>query len=495
MESNSTCFSAIASKRSEIELLLIDVVKDGIQKVAEYQTAGGTVARYTSWSEVDFARNGLPIITSHTLNVPNDYAELFSSYLGVGVRKIDVTELPPYTTYLDYIAKTPALRGRFFPNRQGKEDVTDIYKTVALADVYRLIDRYIHTVGSCEFQLEPAKKIIGDYLQYMTSEFLPIDIVVPILCIDFDFDYLEVSNNIEIRRLTIEEHQARLRATSTRVSVHNNVLSAATHALVFRNWTVKNKEWTFEFNILSNIQAYPIVDIDRFFASIRIMTEAPTGYAQIFSFAVSWISNPISMLPEVHGVTTRSYPAGFENYYWNTDPIPTISVSEMHGISRVFRALEKSNENALNLSTKRLNRCLIRESEEDSVLDATIALEALLASDGNQEMTHKLALRVGALVGVVGGLDKSPKQAFDDIKRIYKYRSAIVHGSHTLDNKRMISVGDNERVPAQLLAIDYLKFVLKALIEFPEYRNPKVIDQSLLLESSYPSKKENATEN
>ncbi|ELN5458123.1 hypothetical protein RZ418_004137, partial [Salmonella enterica] len=132
-------------------------------------------------------------------------------------------------------------------------------------------------------------------------------------------------------------------------------------------------------------------------------------------------------------------------------------------------------------SVKRLNQCLVRDSEEDSVLDATIALEALLSDDGNQEMTHKLAMRVGALANLDRNFGKSPQQAFKDIKSIYAYRSAIVHGSKTLDKKRVIKIDDNKETTTHSLSVEYVRFVLKTLLENPQYRDPRVIDSELLL--------------
>ena len=50
----------------------------------------------------------------------------------------------------------------------------------------------------------------------------------------------------------------------------------------------------------------------------------------------------------------------------------------------------------LAIAVRRLNLMAMRTADEDCVLDITIGLEALL-HDGNQEMTHKIALRAAAL--------------------------------------------------------------------------------------------------
>ena len=76
---------------------------------------------------------------------------------------------------------------------------------------------------------------------------------------------------------------------------------------------------------------------------------------------------------------------------------------------------------------------------------------------------------------------KSPQQAFKDIKSIYAYRSAIVHGSKKLDKKRVVKLEDNNETTTHSLAVEYLRFVLRVLLENPKYRNPKLIDSELLL--------------
>lgn len=310
---------------------------------------------------------------------------------------------------------------------------------------------------------------------------LPIDIVVPILFVNFDFNSYSLSDGIEIRRLTEKEHLARYNIKSYNVSVHELVLSSATHALVLKGWEVKNSPSIMDFDTLNNIRAYPVELIDKFFASIRLVKNIDTGYAQVLSLSQSWIHHCKADLPHVMGTATRSYPTVFEDYYWNIDTVPLVTNDEVQKIGTIFDLLRESEENSIFLSVKRLNQCLVRDNEEDSVLDATIALEALLSDDSHQEMTHKLAMRVGALVSLDKSLGKSPQQAFKDIKKIYGYRSAIVHGSKALDKKRIIKLDDNMETTAHAIAIVYLRFVLKVLLENPKYRNASLIDSELIL--------------
>jgi hypothetical protein len=79
---------------------------------------------------------------------------------------------------------------------------------------------------------------------------------------------------------------------------------------------------------------------------------------------------------------------------------------------------------------------------------------------------------------------KKPYDVFQEVKQIYAYRSAVVHGSTTTPKKKEIKIGESRSIPAGDLAIEYLRRVLKILITEPNYRNPKEIDKELLLNDS-----------
>jgi len=189
----------------------------------------------------------------------------------------------------------------------------------------------------------------------------------------------------------------------------------------------------------------------------------------------------MSDLPYVQGVTVRSYPGFFEDYYWNIETVPFVSNEEMDQIAKLYNSISSATENSIHLSIKRLNQCLIRDNEEDSVLDATIALEALLSDDGNQEMTHKLAMRIGALSRLDKSHNRTPFESFCEVKKIYAYRSAIVHGSKGLDKKKIIKIGKESEVNAHVLAVEYLRVMMRVLLNHPSYREPSNIDKELLL--------------
>ena len=70
-------------------------------------------------------------------------------------------------------------------------------------------------------------------------------------------------------------------------------------------------------------------------------------------------------------------------------------------------------------------------------------MEALL-SDSNEEMTHKLAMRIASLsVLDTGKLD--PTQIMQEVKDVYRFRSAVVHGDlKNIERRREVVTGEKE---------------------------------------------------
>ncbi len=480
MNLENNVFEEIKNHKEKFCLLLNAAMKDGLSKVFEAKSSNKYIGTYYEWPLVSFYKNGLPILSTSNFQGAREYRKLFGSK----ENEITESDIKSFGDFLTFVKSNSALESRFVVKQwmEVKDEGSYLFRDIFIYSVITdAIERYIHKYDCFEYNEDMANLIVDEIQSFVFLETLPIDIVVPILFVDFPFESSFISDGIEVRRMTEKEHQARYNIKSYNVSVHDSVLSSATHALVLKNWEVRNSPCGMEFNTLYNIRAYPTEIINKFFAAIRLCKNINTGYAQVLSFSHSWIRHCKGDLPQVIGTTTRAYPSVFEDYYWNIDSVPLVSNDEINSIGKVFCLLRDAKENSIDLAVKRLNQCLVRDSEEDSVLDATIALETLLSDDDNQEMTHKLALRVGALTSLDKSFGKSPQQAFKDIKSIYAYRSAIVHGSKTLDKKRVVKLDDNKETTTHSLSIEYVRFVLKVLLNNPQYRKSKLIDSELLL--------------
>jgi len=480
-ENKNNVFDEIQEYTGDYIKLLLEAVKEGLYIAADAKNCGKYIGTYHDYPTLSHRESGLPNLSSSYGGGPIDYRNIYHSYGGDSIAKEN--EIYSFVKLIEFVRSCPSLHYRFnleIDTPPGGVDIK-VDETFITSGIKDSIERYIHEFGTFEYDENKAIEAILPAIKYIFDKTLNIEIHVPILFIRFGFDEFELSKGVFIKRIEDNDHLARTRVKSYNTSAHELVTSSATHAFVLKGWSVPNNERMWNFNTLYELRAYPLDIINQFFGAFRISTDVDTGYSQVYSKSIGWGSSYTAKWPCLQGATIRAYPNWFEDYHWNEKEIPMISSSMVASIKDAYYSISNATENSIDLSIKRLNRCLVRDNEEDSVLDATIALEALLSDDGNQEMTHKLAMRVGALSKLDKNTNKTPGQAFKDIKSIYSYRSAIVHGSKSLDKKRVIKIDDENEITAHNLSVEYLKMVLRVLLENKKYRVPKVIDIELLL--------------
>lgn len=479
---SKTIFESIQSLRDTYTEILLKALKEVLPEIKRAEESGKYIGKYYNFPNLTFNKNGLPSLSSNTVDGPTDYRGCFRSHIGSLL--IDEEKIQSFNELVEFVRKDEALSKRFSIsfNPSHKNDVKiELDRVFIISTAKDCIERYIHQFNTFSYDEEFANAATLPTVSYIFDQQLNINISIPILFINFEPDEFQLTDGVFIERISDLQHKSRYQVKSYNTSVHQHVTTSATHALTLTGWFVPNGERMWDFDVLTKARAYPIELIDHFFGALRIASSVETGYAQVYAVAKGWEAHCTANLPYLQGVTLRSYPAYFEDYYWGKEDIPVISKKTLCDIKQIFNKIISAKENSISLAIKRLNRCLVRDDEEDSVLDATIALEALLSDDGNQEMTHKLAMRVGALVKLDKGHLNDPAKAFREIKSIYNYRSAIVHGSKDLSKKRIVKIEDGKNTTAHSLAIEHLKTVLRILLEHERFRNPKTIDEELLL--------------
>lgn len=115
------------------------------------------------------------------------------------------------------------------------------------------------------------------------------------------------------------------------------------------------------------------------------------------------------------------------------------------------------------------------------MVDLCIALEAALGDQDPTEVTHKLALRTAAVTAQSGRSDETAGDTFSGVRRIYSYRSKVVHGGDPT-KVRLLPRSDGSKVPVADAAEQYVRIVLLELLRKPELRVPRRVDQRLILE-------------
>lgn len=484
MPTEFSIFESIKEYKPDFKRLVINSVVEILNCIAKVVERKEYIGSYYNFPELSYKENGFPSF-SKSFNGPTDYTEAFGS---LGRKPLIVEkDLSTLKEIVRFVDDRPNLKKRFILEHWEnlKDDkISKMFAIFVTSIPKDIANRYIHTYKLFTPQIDKILPVYSLIEEFIFSGKLNINIVVPILFVKFNFDTIALDENTEIRKIDDQYQLARSEIKSYRVSTHDSVVASATHALVLKGWYVHNSESLIRFDILSNPVVYPIDLIDKFFGAIRLIKEIDTGYAQLMACPMGWARHFKADLPNIEGTTIRSYPSFFENYYWNSENFPEINKEEAALVGKFYLNLVDSKENSINIAIRRLNQCLIRDNEEDSVLDATIALEALFSDGGNQEMTHKLAMRAAALSKLDEGFEDSPSKVFKNMKKMYGYRSAIVHGSKDIEKKKVIRLSEEKQMPANNLAIKYLKNILKLMISYPEDRDAKIIDKELLLKNT-----------
>ena len=165
--------------------------------------------------------------------------------------------------------------------------------------------------------------------------------------------------------------------------------------LCLRTTRSRTRIWHLCGMFSGNSESYPLNVIDGFFAALRLITGYPTGYAQLVVLPLGWASDYKAEWCDFKQRPSGTLPPWFEKGYWNED-VPLVTTKQMQEVASLYLTIQKLNEKRLTVALRRFNLNSLRRNAEDGLLDAMIGLEALL-SDGNQEMTYKVALRMAGL--------------------------------------------------------------------------------------------------
>ncbi|NQT20899.1 MAG: hypothetical protein HQ592_14425 [Planctomycetes bacterium] len=470
--------------RTAFRELVKDAVAEGLCALGPIDSHKHYIGSYLDFPTVSESKNGLPSIQTRSMTGPTNYAGAFGD---AEESKIRYDSLPAFAALLDFVSKdrqlthllswVPETSEMDKPESQVMRRISIFY---FLTD---LIDRHVHSFRSFDLTDLSFSQIFGPIERFMFADELALQVVAPILFVKFGFDDLELAPGYRISRMGSSFNVARASLYAYGPGVHSSVLAAASHAVVLDGWTWKRvppRPLRLAPDPFSNTGAYPVERIDDFFAAFRVVTGHATGYAQLIVKPDGWARRYTADLPPLEGTSIRAYPMWFENFYWLAESLPEVDAATGRQIGELLGKLLDVEENSVRLATRRLNLCFLRDGVEDRILDATIGLEAALSDDQPQEMTHKLAMRVAALCQVAADFGKSGLEAFRDIKQVYAYRSALVHGSTAANRKKEILQPDGRRIAAHSVAIDYLRLVLRILIENSRYRKPRNIDEDVI---------------
>ncbi|UQZ56518.1 hypothetical protein C2H96_19510 [Bacillus subtilis] len=472
-------------RNEELCMHLYNVTSSAFEKINSIIREGKTyIPRYFNWPVMSKEfENGLPRFSEDSFSEkrPIDYKGFFE-----GQEKqpqVKITELDGYNEYEQYAMANTDLAKKYAPpsgDVNGK-----VFKVMIQLLFESLVERYFNLYGFNDtFDLEKFKYIYIPIENSIYDEELFIDIVVPLLFVKFDFDFLKLNDNTYIERMDEIMQLSRTGITEYSVPVNKTALNATTHALVLKKYSFKNDSYWNVFNLLKDERAYPLDVIDTFVNCIRIALNLETGYTQLIARPDEWCDSYKANLTPIYGTLVRAYPSKFDKYYWLSPNIPTIKQEQMQHIGEMFCKIQSEPSQKLKIANQRLKYCYLRDNEQDAVIDAMIALETLLTDDEKTELNHRISLRMAVLLPLSKEITHAPIEIFKTVKKIYDYRSAIVHGNPKADNKREIRLEGTSPVPVIEKAIEYLRLVISIMIENPQYLKASKIDEELLLNNS-----------
>jgi hypothetical protein len=456
------------------------VVMAGLEHVRHSQDS--YIGKHPDWPELTWRENGLPQI-SEKYEGPLDYANALSPPLMFYVdsserQRLDFFENSSFVSLVDYAQQHLRIRAYFeaasFPT---------LLPTAFRRLIGDVIDRYIHVNNTFDFADDKLLPIYAPIESYLLNETLHVAILVPILCVRFDSDRFEIEKNMELVKLSDRLHLARSPNLRSSFGHDPRVEAAATHAIMLVGYTIPNERQLAMWQILNRADAYPLQQIDVFFACLRLATTAPTGYAQLLALPLGWADGYNADLPPLEKAAVKNYPPWFENGYWN-ETIPFIDTEAFRKVTELFSRMRgvAEHNHRIKIAIRRLNLSAIRANQDDGFLDCMIGLEALLSSD-SQEVTHKIATRMAALYKL-----EEPDRAaavFREMKKIYSFRSKVVHGSEDLDMNATMVRGD-KNVSIVDVAMKHFRFALRMLVKNPEYLEVALIDEKLLIGTAVP---------
>jgi len=468
--------STLESILKECILESLEIIKEQKEKDRE-RSWTWTFEHHEKFPTMSYMENGLP--SFHL----NSYHKIdYSKFL---MKDDRYNQFSSWKKYYDYVLENEDLR-KYFQlmefttlNKNVKEESLMFYnKMYTYYYLTDYIDSYIHhNQNSLDFVESTFKVQFEKYFEAISKKKLNLIIAVPILFIIFDFDEYKIDERISIKRIEEPVQLARNYRKSYNSSSHDTVIGAATHAFYINNWTIENQvQMSKEFS-LADINSFrePRAIIETLFGTLRLLLNVETGYCQILSIPKGWLFRGKAELPEIFVASERNYPEKFENYGW-TEKKLIISENDLNNFSLFF---SKLNTQQFELPVKRLNAAFVRKNDEDSIIDITIALESLLTNDSTSEIAYRLSVRVTQLCKLSRFRDFENNEIFELCKKIYNYRSAVVHGDiKRIEKTKSLSVVKSQEIKIIELSAELLRHLIKVMIE-NDIKHTKQIDALL----------------
>jgi hypothetical protein len=308
------------------------------------------------------------------------------------------------------------------------------------------------------------RSLCAEQLKYILNEDPRVDVVVPILGVRFEAtDSLDRYEIIEMST----EMKRRFRE-SAQVSRHDAIsLDSASHALRIPNVSCTPGGYGEYF--VASADATTSDLIARFFQALVIILPGRATHAQLGFFPRGWSAN-LTDPAKPYVYLLREY--GFRIAALSTQDPGEVSRDALNGATVLANALSASHP-SVRVAARRLLTSYDRDTDEDRIVDLSIALEAILGS-GFSETVHRISLRAAALLSLAGWANS--KTTYNAMKSMYGYRSRVVHGTPGPHKQDLLKI-DGVPIHASRFALAALCSLLELVLKMDDFHPGKIDDE------------------
>jgi hypothetical protein len=456
--------------RAEFRELAMTVAVSAWHKLRALEAAGFEFSR--KWTTRGFHPDDTGtyrrVVSIHGDAAATHFGMLFGSVAGYGA-EILYSELDGAGQFETFVRQWPKLMAFLAPHGTPSADG---YTASILSMPVEIAESHLYQRGWGPLDEAILAEAFSELERFWLEEQLPVELVIPILGVGFDTDRFELVNGCRIDRLTTAELLGK--SSGREREQLSDAAIMATHALVIPEWQLE-PSWHVIWLLVPEEPDTSILQLDRFFEAIAIISDAPSGYAEVITRPIGWAASG-------HGPVDRISASALVNKFSSrldrtaVEPAAIIAADQLLSLRRCFSLL-LLGEKTLEIAAHRLLTAGLRPETQraDRILDLCIGIESLL-SDDSTDLTYKLGVRTAAVLGDRGW--NEPSAYIDAMKAIYRHRSAIVHGRGRLRVNPSFSFSDRD-VPLDDLARIVLRELLLARLARPEL-NPKAIDKLLV---------------
>ena len=387
--------------------------------------------------------------------------------------ELDAKDVPPLAELARYVNLDSWLAGRVSELAGHANDPADRQQMVA-TDAVKLVGTVLNRADA--LGVDGEQELLSIYAEMergLLIDELVGDLVFPlVLCrVEGDLPFV-VSDGITLESLTPDVQSARAREFGGADTINPYLVAAATHALVLKARTFDNSAGSMHRYIAAHINPPGIADADLVCEALSIVAGRNVGYAQVCLVPAGWTAGPwrADLPPLEILATVRKYPVAMNERGWLEQHEP-VSADSLNRLPAVFAALRSTDRRA-QLASRRLAQTAQRTLQDDVLIDACIGIEALLGEE-HAELVHRMSLRAATALSAVGW---RPSAAAEMLKKVYGYRSAIVHGD--LPKKQTITIEGKAYAPSST-AVFMLRRLLDAHLSSTPPWTPSSLDVAL----------------